>query len=54
MSTHPYVQATTSHIWTNSKQDGDLIPHMARENTESRGDTKIYVETLAEKNHGRQ
>ena len=31
------------YIWTNSKQDGELINTYDKENTESREDTKIYV-----------
>lgn len=32
------------HIWTNSKQDGDLKNKYYKENIESRVDTKICVE----------
>ena len=31
------------YIWTNSKQDGELINTYDKKNTESREDTKIYV-----------
>ena len=31
------------YIWTNSKQDGELINTYDKENTESREDTKIYA-----------
>jgi len=43
MPTYPYKQPL--HIWSNSKQDDDLINTYGKENTKSREDTKIYVET---------
>ena len=52
MPNHPYKQPL--HIQTNSKQDGDLINTYDKENTESREDTKIYVETPCGKNHGQR